>query len=220
MMPSQIPIGICVCPSRPWPAMACRGQSIAKSHLESGFWCSGVSAPSRPGRRQKVAGGCSEETSSHILPAASLWPGCVWDNDHWAALIPQLSVSLPSPWRPFGGHGSQVLPTWVLYTLHWLLCTFTNSPVIKLSRFQMFRAVTLMILKGQRCHVWLCTTVIPTLRRLRQAHHEFETGLGYIARPCLKKQTKRTKSIWGTYSQQKSVPYIRTTPWEVDKELS
>jgi hypothetical protein len=33
-------------------------------------------------------------------------------------------------------------------------------------------------------------SVIPTLRRLRQEDQEFKVSLGYIARPCLKKQNK------------------------------
>jgi hypothetical protein len=31
--------------------------------------------------------------------------------------------------------------------------------------------------------VWWFTPIIPTLGRLRQENHEFETSLGYIARP-------------------------------------
>jgi hypothetical protein len=33
-------------------------------------------------------------------------------------------------------------------------------------------------------------SVIPAFLRLRQEDHNFETNLGYIARPCLKKQNK------------------------------
>jgi hypothetical protein len=29
--------------------------------------------------------------------------------------------------------------------------------------------------------------IIPTLERLRQKDHKFDTNLGYIVRPCLKK---------------------------------
>jgi hypothetical protein len=35
--------------------------------------------------------------------------------------------------------------------------------------------------------VWGLTPVIPALGRLRQADLKFETRLGYIVRPCLKK---------------------------------
>jgi hypothetical protein len=33
--------------------------------------------------------------------------------------------------------------------------------------------------------------VIPTLRRLWQEDYEFKASLGYMARPCFKKQIKR-----------------------------
>jgi hypothetical protein len=35
--------------------------------------------------------------------------------------------------------------------------------------------------------------VIPALGRLNEEDHELETSLGYIARPCLKKQKKYIK---------------------------
>jgi hypothetical protein len=35
--------------------------------------------------------------------------------------------------------------------------------------------------------------IIPTLERLRQKDHKFDTNLGYIVRPCLKKATEGRK---------------------------
>jgi hypothetical protein len=40
---------------------------------------------------------------------------------------------------------------------------------------------------------WWYTTIIPALRSLRQEDHEFEVGLGYIARPFLKKTQAKLK---------------------------
>jgi hypothetical protein len=36
--------------------------------------------------------------------------------------------------------------------------------------------------------------LIPVLGMQRQEHHELETSLGYIARPCLKKKPNQTKT--------------------------
>jgi hypothetical protein len=45
-----------------------------------------------------------------------------------------------------------------------------------------------VLLKNIPLARWWCTLVIPALRRLRQEACEFEVSLGYIARPCLKKE--------------------------------
>jgi hypothetical protein len=38
---------------------------------------------------------------------------------------------------------------------------------------------------------WWHTPVIPTVKRLKQENHEFQTSLGYKARPGLKKTMKK-----------------------------
>jgi hypothetical protein len=45
-----------------------------------------------------------------------------------------------------------------------------------------------------RSQVWLCTLVVPALRRPRQGHHEFETSLSSMVRLCLKKNPQKQKS--------------------------
>jgi hypothetical protein len=47
----------------------------------------------------------------------------------------------------------------------------------------------------ERSQAWWCTAVILAHRRLRKEDHEFETSLGYIMRPCLKKQKQKKKLI-------------------------
>jgi hypothetical protein len=50
-------------------------------------------------------------------------------------------------------------------------------------------------------------SVIPTLGRLRQEDHEFETNLGYIARTCLKKaKGKERKRIENRGQEGKICP--------------
>jgi hypothetical protein len=39
--------------------------------------------------------------------------------------------------------------------------------------------------------VWWCTPVIPAFRNLRQEDCKFKASLGYIERPCLKKQNNK-----------------------------
>jgi hypothetical protein len=41
--------------------------------------------------------------------------------------------------------------------------------------------------------VWWHILVIPTIKKLRLEDCAFETSLGYIARPCLKKKKKTEK---------------------------
>jgi hypothetical protein len=43
---------------------------------------------------------------------------------------------------------------------------------------------------GVRSLVWLCTPVIPALRRLRPEDHEFQATLGYIVKLC-QRETER-----------------------------
>jgi hypothetical protein len=43
---------------------------------------------------------------------------------------------------------------------------------------------------NNECPVWWLTTVIPVLERLREEDRGFEASLDYIARPCLRKQSK------------------------------
>jgi hypothetical protein len=44
------------------------------------------------------------------------------------------------------------------------------------------------------CQTWWYTPIIPELRRLRQENCEIESSLGYLVRPCLKKQINKTKT--------------------------
>jgi hypothetical protein len=73
-------------------------------------------------------------------------------------------------------------------------------------------------------------TVIPSLRSLRQVDHKFEVSLGYIARPCLKKQKQKSRvrvplqsltgygiSIWSVYSVSL---FILCEHWAVWDSLS
>jgi hypothetical protein len=41
----------------------------------------------------------------------------------------------------------------------------------------------------------VCTPVIPAPRRLRQEDREFEGCLGYIVKPCVKKEKKKKNCI-------------------------
>jgi hypothetical protein len=51
--------------------------------------------------------------------------------------------------------------------------------------------------------------VIPALRNWRQEDHKFETSLGYIVRPCLKKKKKKsTKTGPSSLGQESQVSKI------------
>jgi hypothetical protein len=54
------------------------------------------------------------------------------------------------------------------------------------------------MLKIDFAQAWWCIPIIPSLRKLRQKDHKFETNIalniGYIMRTSLKK--KREKKIW------------------------
>jgi hypothetical protein len=41
------------------------------------------------------------------------------------------------------------------------------------------------------CQAWWCIPITPTHGRLRQEDHEFDASLGYILKPCQKKEKER-----------------------------
>jgi hypothetical protein len=45
---------------------------------------------------------------------------------------------------------------------------------------------------GKSHWAWWHTPVITALKKPRQEDYKFQTNLGYIVRPCLRKQNKRT----------------------------
>jgi hypothetical protein len=47
-------------------------------------------------------------------------------------------------------------------------------------------------MNGARLMKW-CMLVIPALRKQRQESHAFQASLGYVERPCLKKEKKKKK---------------------------
>jgi hypothetical protein len=56
---------------------------------------------------------------------------------------------------------------------------------------------------------WGCTLAIPGHKRLRTEDHEFEANLGYIVRPCLKKQKpkKQNQSPWWIKTNKIGIAY-------------
>jgi hypothetical protein len=47
-------------------------------------------------------------------------------------------------------------------------------------------------MNGARLMKW-CMFVIPALRKQRQESHAFQASLGYVERPCLKKEKKKKR---------------------------
>jgi hypothetical protein len=69
-----------------------------------------------------------------------------------------------------------------------------------------------LLLINSRHQAWWYTPAIPALRRLSQEDLEFKVSLGYIVRPCLKKNQgydKSTASIILNGEKLKPFPKIR-----------